>query len=139
MQPEKPRTNVSQAFADNFKVVQERWLVADDQFKAGYIFYGNVAANLIKSMFYLLPASRIIAKDENEKTSRHQAFIDALDGFRLEVGKYARTHNDLSGRTGGMSPTNQFPLVPEYMELDNKYDALVRQFYLMMFETGFSP
>ena len=133
MEAPKPRTNVSQAFAENFKVVQEKWLLSDDQFKMGFLFFGSVAANQLKSMFYLLPASRVIAKDIEEKTERHQKFVDALDAFRLKCAQYAQA------RRATLTPTLQLPLVPEYVELDNEYDALVRQFYIMMFEFGFSP
>ena len=133
MDAAKPRTNVSQAFADNFKVVQERWLMADDQFKTGFLFFGPVAANQLKSMFYLLPASRVIAKVVEDKTTRHQDFIDALDAFRLKCTHYA------AARQKPLVQGQPFPLVPDYIALDNEYDALVKQFYLMMFEMGFSP
>jgi hypothetical protein len=130
---DRPRTNVSQAFADNFKVVQEKWLQSDDLFKSGMLFYGSVAANQIKNMHYLLPASRVIADDIANKTDKHQEFIDALDAFRLKCSQYAMA------RQVKLLPQSQFPLVPDYITLDNEYDALVRQFYLMMFEKGFSP
>lgn len=132
MQMDKPRVNVSQAFGDNFKIIQERWLQSDDNFKAGILFYGQVAANQLKNMYYLCPASRVIAKDEMEKTSKHQDFINSLDDFRVKVFQYAKKKNK------DLSPSVAFPLVPDYVELDNEYDGLVRQFYLMMYKAGFS-
>lgn len=134
MDPERPRTNVSQHLADNFKIEQERFLQAQSQFKAGYLFYGNVAVALITSMFYILPAGRIIAKDAKEKTSKAENFVNRMDAFRLEAYQYGKRKG-----VDNLLPTQQFPLTPDYIELDNKYDALVREFYLIMFETGFSP
>jgi hypothetical protein len=131
---DRPRTNVSQHLADNFKEEQQRFLAAQAQFKAGYLFSGNIAASLITSMFYILPAGRIIAKDDEEKTTKAQDFVDKMDSFRLEAYQYARKKG-----IDNLMPSQQFPLTQDYLELDNKYDALVRQFYLIMFETGFSP
>lgn len=131
----KSRINVSQAFHDNFKAVQERWLQADDYFKSGRLFYGLVAANQIKNMYYLLPASRVIADDMEKKGTRHQTFIDELDSFRLEIYRYAKTH----GAQKDLTPEMQFGLVEDFLQLDSQYDSLVKKFYLQMFEFGFSP
>lgn len=131
---DKPRTNVSQHLADNFKLEQERFLQAQMQFKSGYLFFGTVAASLLTSMFYILPAGRIIAKDEAEKTTKAQDFVNSMDSFRLEAYLFGRKRG-----IDNLLPTSVFPLTKEYIELDNKYDALVRKFYLIMFETGFSP
>ena len=132
MQPDKPRVNVSQALAENFKLEQERFLQAQMLFKSGKVFYGTIAASLITSMFYILPAARMVAKDEEKKTKECEEFVNALDKFRLEVFRYA-------ARKRIVDQEHIFPLTPDYIELDNKYDALVRRFYLIMYETGFSP
>ena len=134
MQPDRPRTNVSQHLADNFKLEQERFLQAQMQFKSGYLFFGTVAASLLTSMFYILPAGRIIAKDAEEKTSKAQDFVDAMDSFRLEAYQFARKKG-----IDNLTANHVLPLTADYIELDNKYDALVRKFYLILFETGFSP
>lgn len=131
---EKPRTNVSQHLADNFKVEQERFLQAQMQFKSGYLFFGTVAVSLLTSMFYILPAGRIIAKDEQEKTGKATEFVDKMDSFRFEVYQFARRKG-----VDNLTSAQCFPLTNDYIALDNKYDALVRQFYLIMYETGFSP
>ena len=130
MDTERPRTNVSQAFMDNFKVEQERFLAAQAQFKAGYLFQGIVAASFITSMFYLLPASRYIVKNEDEA----KKYVDDLDAFRLEAFRFARIKG-----VSNPTPNLQLPLTEDYMRLDDKLDALVRKFYKIMFETGFSP
>jgi hypothetical protein len=131
---DRPRTNVSQHLADNFKVEQERFLQAQAQFKAGYLFYGNIAVALVTSMFYILPAGRIIAQDEESKTHEAEEFVNAMDDFRLEAYQYAKRKG-----VDNLLPTQQFPLTQDYIELDNKYDALVRKFYLIMYRSGFSP
>ena len=134
MLPERPRTNVSLHLADNFKLEQERFLSAQMQFKSGRLFFGSVAASLLTSMFYILPAGRIIAKDKEEKTNKASEFVDALDAFRIEVYKFAR----IRGVDTLSEITQPFPITKEYIELDNKFDAMVRKFYMIMFETGFS-
>lgn len=134
MEATKPRTNVSQALAENFKLEQERFLQAQAQFKSGFLFYGTVAASLITSMFYILPAGRMVAKDEEEKTNECKDFVDALDSFRLRAYQYGRKKG-----IDNLTADRQFPLTPDYLELDNEYDALVRKFYLIMYKTGFSP
>ena len=134
MQPDRPRTNVSQHLADNFKLEQERFLQAQAQFKAGSLFFGSIAASLLTSMFYILPAGRIIAKDKEEQTNKASEFVDALDAFQLEVYRFAR----LRGVDNLSEATPRFSITKEYIELDNKFDAMVRAFYLIMFETGFT-
>lgn len=131
---ERPRTNVAQGNAENFKVEQERFLLAQMQFKSGVLFYGIVAAGLLTSMFYILPAGRQFSKDRQTGTDIGQGFVDACDAFRLEVFKYGRKKG-----IDSLTMEQQFPLNADYAELDNQYDALVRQFYLIMYETGFSP
>jgi hypothetical protein len=131
---DRPRTNVSQHLADNFKLEQERFLQAQASFKAGYLFYGPVAVSLLTSMFYILPAGRIIAKDAEEKTGKAKEFVDLMDSFRLEAYQFGKRKG-----IDNLLPTIQLPLTQDFIELDNKYDALVREFYLIMFMTGFSP
>lgn len=90
--------------------------------------------SLLTSMFYILPAGRIIAKDEEEKTKKAEEFINKMDSFRLEAYQYGRRKG-----VDNLTQAHVFPLTEEYIELDNKYDALVREFYLIMYMTGFSP
>jgi hypothetical protein len=131
---DKPRTNVSQHLADNFKEEQQRFLASQMQFKSGYLFFGTVATGLLTSMFYILPAGRIIAKDKEEGTKIATDFVDRMDAFRLEAYQFGRRKG-----IDSLTASHVFPLTPDYMELDNQFDALVRQFYLIMYETGFSP
>ena len=129
---EKPRArmNVGQALSDNFKEEQLKFLDAQLKFKMGNLFYGQIAASLLTSMFYILPAGRLIAQDEEKA----QIFVNSLDNFRMELYSYAsaRGENDLNHE-------KFYPLNDSFMEIDNKFDALVRQFYKIMYEVGFSP
>ena len=122
--------NVGQTLSDNFKEEQLKFLDAQLKFKMGNLFYGQIAASLLTSMFYILPAGRLISQDEEKA----QVFVDALDNFRMELYSYAsaRGENDLN-------PEKFYPLNESFMAIDNKFDALVRQFYKIMYEVGFSP
>jgi hypothetical protein len=127
---DKPRTNLAEALGRNFEQEQARFLQAQMNFKSGYVFHGTVAASLLTSMFYLIPAARYIAKDEPKAT----LFVDSLDSFRQDIITFGK----LKG-VDNLTPEKKFDLNDDYMELDNRFDKLVREFYKIMYETGFSP
>lgn len=125
----RPIKNIGQALSENFKEEMTKFLEAQLRFKSGNIFYGQVAVSILTSMFYLLPAGRLIAKDEE----RAKEFVNSMDALRVELQQYALA------RDNSITEEKFYPLNESYMELDNKFDALVRNFYKIMFEVGFSP
>lgn len=127
---EKRRVGIGGALSENFKEEQQKFLDAQLRFKSGNIFYGQIAASLLTSMFYILPAGRLIA--QNEKKA--EEFVDSLDKFRYSLQQYVLARGETE-----LNPEKFFPLNESYMHLDNEFDGLVRQFYKIMFEVGFSP
>lgn len=129
MDKDRPRTNIAVVLAENFKEEQKRFLDAQLKFKSGFVFYGLIAAGLLTSMYYILPAARHASKDEVAS----KKFVDDLDLFRGDIYTFVKRKGD------DEVMEKPYPLTPEYRILDDKFDAQVRQFYKIMYETGFSP
>ena len=112
----------------DYQVERRKFLEAQLVFKAGEKpEAGALAISILLSMFYILPASRYFAS-EPEKA---QAFVDECDGLRGEIFRYKNTKSP--------PQSGNYYSYPEFLELDNKYDALVRKFYHILMLTGFSP
>lgn len=127
---EKPRTNIGQSLIENFSLEQQRFMEAQLKFKSGFLAYGVVAANLLTSMYYILPAARHIAKGEEAS----EKFVNELDEFRRACLQYSKR----KGYDNIRDNDNYFN-EKDFIEVDNRFDRIIRKFYKIMFDTGFSP
>lgn len=96
-------------------------------FKTGFAEHGVLALNYLTQMYYILPAGRHIKLNE----TKSEEFVDSIDTLRKYLIVYMK-------RKGEVKDKNYIEFA-DYAELDNRFDKLVRAYYKILFEVGFSP
>jgi hypothetical protein len=126
---DKPLQMIKTTSQDIEAYQQRRTLFLDCHinFKSGFAEQGILALNYLQQMYYILPAGRHIKLDDGTKS---EVFINTLDAMRLDILQYVK-RKDASKKN--------FLEFQDYQELDNKMDALVRSFFKILFEVGFTP
>ena len=131
MLPEKRTANTAPTDIAAFDKRRDVFLDAQLQFKTGRIEYGVIAINTMMQMYYILPAARhIINIEKAEGVASHDEFGEMVDAFRKDILKYARSK---------AQPQTTYLEYNDFIPLDNKLDAIVKEFYKILSATGFSP
>lgn len=126
MDDKAPRVNTAQIDLQDYQSERKRFLDAQLAFKNGNVAAGEIATTLLTSMYYILPAARHLSKFEEEG----KKFVDDLDLLRKDLSmfnNFVLVHDGINIR-----------IHPKYIELDNRFDDMVRQFYNILFKCGFS-
>jgi len=126
---EMPRVNTSQQDILAYDKRRDLFLQFQLGFKSGNLNDGIQAINLLTQMYYCLPAARHIQLGDKGMIS-HEDFINKMDDFRKKVLQYGRVK---------AKPVSSYLEYSDFNELDNEFDGIVKEFYRIMFTTGFSP
>lgn len=127
MEVVRPLIKTTSQDVEAYQIRRDRFLDAQILFKTGFAESGILALNYLQQMFYILPAGRYI-KENKEKA---QAFVDRIDDMRIEIMQYIK-------RKEAKADKNYLEF-NDYKLLDNKFDAVVLEFYTILFEVGFTP
>ena len=126
---EMPRVNTSQQDILAYDKRRDLFLQFQLGFKSGNLNDGIQAINLLTQMYYCLPAARHIQMGGKDMMS-HEDFINKMDDFRKKVIVYGKRK---------AIPQTSYLEYSDFNELDNEFDSIVKEFYKIMFTTGFSP
>jgi len=126
---ELPRINTSQQDILAYDKRRDLFFQFQLAFKSGDLNAGIQAINLLTQMYYCLPAARHIQSQDNE-IKTHDEFVNMMDEFRKRVLTYGKQKS---------IPQTSYLEYSDFNQLDNEFDGIVKEFYKIMFKTGFSP
>jgi hypothetical protein len=125
--PSLNKASTAGAMIDCFKDEMVRFGDATIRFKSGILEFGVLGLGHVQNMYYYLPAARHITDYPEES----ELFINDIDSLRREMVIYSKRKKPTDGNT--------YLMFSDYDEIDNRYDAVVRAFFMILYKTGFSP
>ena len=119
-------------------ILMLKFYEAQAMFKAGYVEAGCLALSILTQCYYILPGGKHISTNEKES----EEFINSMDELRRDLLTYARDNSN-NGNVRKIRTTNglelNYLLVYNFSEIDNRFDKIVRQYYIILNRFGFCP
>ena len=122
-----PQVKTTSQDVEAYQMRRNGFLDTQLMFKSGSAEHGIVALNFLTQMYYILPAGRHIKLDEKKS----EEFVNSIDELRNFIVTYIKRKGEVK--------TKNYIEFADYKDLDNRFDKLVREYYKILFEVGFTP